>query len=520
MRIIQILLNFKDLVWYTTHSKIKMALIYDNLLSLISIQNVVLLVFVILLALWLLKSNNNLPPGPRGWPIIGSIPYMFGEPHETFEEWTRIYGDIFTVKLGRETVVILNGSDVVKQALKDQGERFIDRKIIPIVEFGYTIKGGIAFRNGHPWLELRRWSSSFLRDYCHGKKGLLGRQLNLESQLTIEAEHLCQEFGKREKPFNPFHCINNAVSNIISIICFGDRFEYNDPKYKELLEGLGYLFDCTGFVSALNAFPILYYTPVYKQFRKTLLHTKSFLNDIIKRHEETFDSEDIRDIIDAYLLELQKDDVDTSVFSKDVLWRTILDLFVAGTDTVTSTLAFTIAFLVNYPEVQKKLQKEVDEVIGQKKPKWSDRHSMPYLEATIMEIQRLGNVVPFFGRRTSDCVKINGYEIPADTTVLVNLFSVHRHSDKWARPLNFEPDRFLDDLKNIQKQEALLPFGIGRRLCIGELMAKMELFLFTANLIQRFQFKVPEGRCAPSVHDCLSGITRRPKPFEICAIKR
>ncbi|XP_071950719.1 cytochrome P450 2U1-like, partial [Antedon mediterranea] len=371
------------------------------------------------------------------------------------------------------------------------------------------------------WLELRRWSSSFLRDYCHGKKGLLGRQLNLESQLTIEAEHLCQEFGKREKPFNPFHYINNAVSNIISIICFGDRFEYSDPKYKELLEGMRYLFECSGFVSPVNAIPLLYYTPLYKRFRHTISNTKSFIDDIIKHHGETFDSEDIRDIIDAYLLELQKDDVDTSVFSKNILWRTILDLFLGGTDTVTSTLAFTIAFFVIYPEVQKKVQNEVDTVLGQKKPKWSDRHSMPYLDATLMEIQRLGNVSPFFGRRTADDVEINGYTIPADTTVLINLFCVHLNSENWERPLNFKPERFLsDDLKTIQKQEAFLPFGIGRRLCIGELMSRMELFLFTVNLIQRFQFKVPEGRCAPSVHDCLSGLTRRPEPFEICAIKR
>ncbi|XP_071950462.1 cytochrome P450 2J6-like isoform X2 [Antedon mediterranea] len=394
-----------------------MALSYDDVLSLISIQTVVLLVFLIILALWLLKSDNNFPPGPRGWPIVGSMPYMFGEPHETFEKWTRIYGDIFTVKLGSEPVVILNSSDVVKEALNSNGDKFIDRPLLPILKLGYTVKGGVIFVNGHPWLELRRWSSSFLRDYCHGKKGSLGRQLNLESQLTIEAEHLCQEFGKHEKPFNPFHYINNAVSNVITAVCFGDRYEYSDPKYKELLEGIRYLLKCSGFI-----------TP---------------------------------------------------------------------------------------------LQNEVDEVIGQKKPKWSDRHSMPYLEATIMEIQRLGNVTPFFGRSTTGDVKISGYTIPADTTVLINLFSVHRHAEKWERPLNFEPERFLSgDLKTIRKQEPFLPFGLGRRLCIGDLMSRMEVFLFTANLIQRFDFKVPERRCAPSVNDCLPGLTRRPKPFEICATRR
>ncbi|XP_071950461.1 cytochrome P450 2J4-like isoform X1 [Antedon mediterranea] len=498
-----------------------MALSYDDVLSLISIQTVVLLVFLIILALWLLKSDNNFPPGPRGWPIVGSMPYMFGEPHETFEKWTRIYGDIFTVKLGSEPVVILNSSDVVKEALNSNGDKFIDRPLLPILKLGYTVKGGVIFVNGHPWLELRRWSSSFLRDYCHGKKGSLGRQLNLESQLTIEAEHLCQEFGKHEKPFNPFHYINNAVSNVITAVCFGDRYEYSDPKYKELLEGIRYLLKCSGFITPVNTIPLFYYTPLYKRFRQTMSNAKLFIEDNIKRHEETFDSEDIRDIIDAYLLELKKDDVDTSVFCKDIFWRTILDLFFGGTDTISSTLAFAMAFLVNYPEVQKKLQNEVDEVIGQKKPKWSDRHSMPYLEATIMEIQRLGNVTPFFGRSTTGDVKISGYTIPADTTVLINLFSVHRHAEKWERPLNFEPERFLSgDLKTIRKQEPFLPFGLGRRLCIGDLMSRMEVFLFTANLIQRFDFKVPERRCAPSVNDCLPGLTRRPKPFEICATRR
>ncbi|XP_071950035.1 cytochrome P450 2U1-like [Antedon mediterranea] len=381
--------------------------------------------------------------------------------------------------------------------------------------------GSIAFENGPTWNERRRWLFGVINQFCLGKKDL-GNRVNLENRINIEADYLCQEMDKPDTSFNPRHYINNAVSNIVCTACFGDRFEYTDPQFKELIKGTRYLFQHTGVSSPGNIVPILYYTPLYKEFRGVVTSMKDFINDIIRKHAETFDSGDIRDIIDAYILESQKHGKDDNSFSQDTLWRAIFDLFNAGTDTTSSTILWIITYLLNYPQIQKKVQHEVDEVLGQEKaPKYSDRLSMPFLEATIMEVQRLSNVIPLFNRATTENVNVHGYNIPAETPVLVNFWNIHLHPDNWERPLNFEPERFLsDDLMTIKKHEAFMPFGIGRRSCIGYLMAKMEIFIFTATLIQRFTFKVPDGEPTPSVKDYVPGLSLVPKPFKIFAIKR
>ncbi|XP_033110808.1 cytochrome P450 2D6-like [Anneissia japonica] len=489
-------------------------LFFDAIPTTVDIQTIVLFFLVLLLSLRLLKSNK-LPPGPRGWPIIGSIPHIDKESYLTFDKWAKEYGDIYTVKLGWSTAVMISSYDAIKSTLKDQGDKFADRPLLPIVELGITIPGSLVFDNGQAWNDRRRWTNGVLRNFGLGKK-------SLESRINIEADYLCQEIDKNSGSFNPLHCVNNAVSNIICSISFGDRFEYSDPEFKELLEGLGYLHTRTTFVAPVNAIPLLFYTPMYSRYRDVVTFMKAFIKDIIHQHHETFDSGDIRDVIDAYIAESEKEHFDPGLFSEGLLWRIVLDLFGAGTETTTTTILWMILYLVNYPDVQNKLQQEIDEILGQeKRPAWDDRHSMPYLEATIMEVQRLSNVIPITLRSTTEDIEINGYKIPSGFTIFVNLWSVHHDPDHWERPFNFEPERFLmDDLKTFRKKQAFIPFGTGRRGCIGELLARMELFLFTANLIQRFTFKVPDGKPTPSLNECVPGLTRSPKPYEIYVIKR
>ncbi|XP_033110809.1 cytochrome P450 2U1-like [Anneissia japonica] len=486
---------------------------YEEILSLANIPTIILLSILFLFSLRLLKSNK-LPPGPFGWPIVGSIPHIDKESYLTFDKWAKEYGDIYTVKLGWTTAVILNSFDAIKSTLKDQGDKFIDRPRLPIIELGFT-KGGVVFENGPAWSERRRWMFCVLRNFGLGKK-------SLESRINLEADYLCKEINKNCNSFNPLHIVNNAVSNIISSISFGDRFEYSDPKFKELLDTNRYLLKHSTFVAPVNAIPVLFYTPMYNRFREVTSSLIAFINDSIQQHQETFDAGNIRDIIDSCLAELEKEHVDSKLFAKDTLWRTLFDLFIAGSETTATTIMWTILYLVKYPEVQEKLQQEVDEVLGQeKKPTWGARQSLPYLEATIMEVQRLSNVAPLLARSTSEEVEINGYKLPPGLTILANLWNVHHDPNQWERPFNFEPERFLtDDKRTIRKPNVFIPFGAGRRMCIGELLSKMEIFLFTANLIQRFTFEVPDDKTTPSVNECVPGLTRSPKPYEIYAIKR
>ncbi|XP_071950289.1 cytochrome P450 2J4-like [Antedon mediterranea] len=492
----------------------------QTVVALVNIQTAVLVLVVCVLTFWLLKSSGKsgkLPPGPTPWPIVGSLLQLEKESYLTIEKWREKYGGVLFVNLGwtRPKSVFLTSIDAVKCLLKDQGDKVSDRQTIPIIKLSFGIKGSIVFDNGKPWSDRRRWTLGALRNMSLENS-------SLEKRINLEADYLCQEMGTFDDSFNPLNSVHNSVSNVVCTVCFGDRFEYRDPKFMKLIESIRYLFKNTTLTNPVNIIPALYHTPMFTDFRNAVQELKTFIDDMVQQHQETYDPGHVRDLIDAYIVEANKQEVDMDVFRMDLLWRSVIDLFVAGTETTACTIMWIIIYLVNFPEVQTKVQQEIDEVLGQeKKPTWNSRHSLPYLEATIFEVQRLSNAGPLFGRLCAEDVKLNGYTIPAGTSIITSVWSVHRNPDNWEEPSEFRPERFLsDDLSSIKRKEAFMPYGAGRRICAGELMARMELFLFMANLVQRFTFKIPDGQPIPSVNDCIPGLTRSPKPYQIVAIKR
>ncbi|XP_078594429.1 cytochrome P450 2D6-like [Branchiostoma floridae x Branchiostoma japonicum] len=137
-----------------------------------------------------------------------------------------------------------------------------------------------------------------------------------------------------------------------------------------------------------------------------------------------------------------------------------------------------------------------------------------------METMRIRTPAPLAGHATTQEVKVQGYDIPEGTKVLMNLHSLHMDPAYWPDPDRFDPERFLDVEGNvINKPESFMPFGGGRRGCLGDQLARMELFLFFTTLLQSFTFKAPEGAPPPNT-DGVLGLMLKPHPFQLCAIPR
>uniref|UniRef100_A0A8C4L4E2 Cytochrome P450 family 2 subfamily U member 1 n=1 Tax=Equus asinus TaxID=9793 RepID=A0A8C4L4E2_EQUAS len=170
---------------------------------------------------------------------------------------------------------------------------------------------------------------------------------------------------------------------------------------------------------------------------------------------------------------------------------------------------------------KEKVHEEIERVVGpDRAPSLTDKAQMPYTEATIMEVQRLTVVVPLsIPHMTSETTVLQGYTIPKGTVVLPNLWSVHRDPAIWEEPDEFHPNRFLDDQGQLVKKEAFIPFGIGKRVCMGEQLAKMELFLMFASLIQSFKFALPKDSETPLLTGRY-GLTLAPHPFNVIISKR
>lgn len=241
----------------------------------------------------------------------------------------------------------------------------------------------------------------------------------------------------------------------------------------------------------------------------------------IDDHLADYDPSASRDYIDCFLAEMEKrKDDEAAGFNLERLCFCSLDLFIAGTETTSTTLYWGLLYMIKYPEIQRKVQEEIDRVVGSsRQPSVADRENMPYTDAVIHETQRFGNIIPFnLGRCATKDTQINDYSIPKGTMVVGFLTSVLFDETEWETPHSFNPGHFLDEEGKFRRREAFLPFSLGKRVCLGEQLGRMELFLFFTSLLQRFSFSAPDG-VEPSL-DYKLGTTLSPKPYQLCAIPR
>ena len=201
----------------------------------------------------------------------------------------------------------------------------------------------------------------------------------------------------------------------------------------------------------------------------------------------------------------------------------LMDIFQAGLDTTATTILWVIAYLVNYPDVQEIVQQEIDHVIGSDRlPTLQDKGDLPYFRALVTETLRFNSIFPFLApHKTTVDTALRGYNIPKDTIVLFNVCAMHHDPEAWQNPSEFNPSRFIDIKGQFMYpgDRSFLPFGAGARVCLGESLAKTELFRFLSHLLHQFTFKRCPDSPPPSLENQL-GVLIYPKPYKVCICKR
>ncbi|XP_069587684.1 cytochrome P450 2D15-like isoform X2 [Ranitomeya imitator] len=418
---------------------------------------------VCLLIHWVkIRKRRNYPPGPFPLPLVGNAFHLdFNNLPESLSQLGKQYGNVFSMQIFFENAVVLNGYDAIKEGLVTKSEDTADRPSIPMFEhLGFN--NGIAFTGyGQHWKEQRRFALYTLRNFGMGKK-------SMEERIREEASYLCSAFQANEgRPFDPFMVITNAVSNVICSIMFGDRFEYSDSSFQRMIYLLKETFE---------------------------LETKPIT---------------------------QNKDSPTSSFTEETLLMVIADLFVAGTDTTSNTLRWSLLMMLLHPHIQKKVHEEIDRVIGSDRvPTIEDQSKMPYTSAVIHEVQRYGNILPIaLLHMTYRNTNIQGFDIPKGITIVPNLTSVLKDKSIWKKPFQFYPEHLMDSEGNFVKNEVFIPFSAGRRICVGEPLARMNLFIFFTSLLQHFEFCIPDDQPFPR-HDPVFTFSYNPHPFQVCCTER
>ncbi|KAM9385826.1 cytochrome P450 2J6-like [Pholidichthys leucotaenia] len=465
------------------------------------------------------RRPAGFPPGPAGLPVVGNLFTVdFSKAHEKLTQLAVKYGNVYSFRVGQRWMVVLNGYEALKEGLVTQGDILADR---PKDKFSVEVTHGrgVISSSGHNWKQQRRFALSTLRYFGFGKK-------SLEPVILDEFAHLAKEFQSYEgKPFNPHTSLNNAVSNIICSLVFGHRFDYGDQKFIGLLKLFDTALQTEGsiWLQIYNSFPLLmsYLPSPVQTVLQIWSEVKQFIREELNEHKKTWDTSDSRDYIDCYLNEIKMNkDQEGNTFDEENLIICVLDLFVAGSETTSTTLRWAFLYMAKYPEIQEKVQAEIDREIGQSRPpSMEDRAKLPYTDAVIHEVQRMGNIVPLsLPHITNGEVQLGGYTVPKGMVIIPNLTSALFDKNEWETPDTFNPKHFLNEDGKFVKKAAFVPFSAGKRLCLGESLARMELFLFFTSFMQHFTFSMPAG-VKPDL-GYRSGITLAPKSYEICITSR
>ncbi|XP_037374057.1 cytochrome P450 2A13-like isoform X1 [Talpa occidentalis] len=461
--------------------------------GLLSVALLACLTIMVVMSVWKQrKLSGKLPPGPTPLPFIGNYLQLNTEQmYNSLMKFRERYGPVFTVHLGTRRIVVLCGHDAVKEALVDQAEEFSGRG--EQATFDWLFKGyGVAFSNGERAKQLRRFSIATLRDFGLGKRGI-------EERIQEEAGYLIEGLRDTKGAFiDPTFFLSRSVSNVISSIVFGDRFDYEDKEFLSLLRMISGSFQFTAtstgqlyemFSSVMKHLP----GPQQQAF-KELQGLEDFIAKKVERNLRMLDPNSPRDFIDSFLIRMKEEEKNpnTEFFMKNLVLTT-LNLFFAGTETVSTTLRYGFLLLMKHPDVEAKIHEEIDRVIGKnRQPKYEDRAKMPYTEAVIHEIQRFADMIPMgLARRVTKDTKFRDFILPKGTEVFPMLGSVLRDPKFFCKPREFYPQHFLDERGQFKKSDAFVPFSIGKRYCFGESLARMELFLYLTNILQNFRFQFP-----------------------------
>ncbi|XP_050764240.1 cytochrome P450 2C5-like [Gymnogyps californianus] len=486
----------------------------------------VLVILLLLSILWFLvwrsdKKRSRLPPGPAPWPILGNLQQKDVLPlYRTYEKLSSTYGPIFTVWLGLKPVVVLCGYEVVKDALLGHSEEFGGRPEIPLL-VQLSKDYGFISNDEKKWRELRRFTLSTLRDFGMGKS-------SMSQWVQQEAQHLVELLAKlKGNAFEPMMMFRHAVANVICSVVFGSHYSYSDTAFLELLNVIGtYIsFFLSPIAMVYNTFPnIMHHLP--GPHRKVLANCeklKDYIRERVELHKLTLDPSCPRDYIDCFLMKAEKEKSSLeNMYSDEDLVMSVFNLFGAGTVTTGNTLVFFLLTLAKYPHIQAKVQEEIDAVVGAgRAPSMEDKLRMPYTNAVIHELQRYQKTrIENFPRMTTQDVVFRGYTIPKGTAVIPVFSSVHMDPTQWENPKEVDPGHFLDEKGEFRKREAFMAFSAGKRMCPGEALARIELFLFLTTLLQSFTFQLAVQYEEMDLFSLWLEIERRAIPCKFFAIRR
>ncbi|BAT98144.1 cytochrome P450 78A3-like [Vigna umbellata] len=432
------------------------------------------------------SDTDKIIPGPKGYPIIGSINLMISLAHHRIFAAAKACNAIrlMAFSLGDTRAIVTCHPDVAKEILTSSV--FADR---PIKESAYSLmfNRAIGFAPyGVYWRTLRRIAATHL--FC--PKQIKASEL----QRAEIAAQMTRSFWNRQGAFQLRQVLKKASLNNMMWSVFGQRYKLDEAnsEMEELSQLVEQGYDLLGTLNWGDHLPFLKDFDLQKirfTCSKLVPKVNRFVGSIIADHQADI-TQTNRDFVHV-LLSLQGPDKLSHSDMIAVLWEMIF----RGTDTVAVLIEWILARMVLHPEVQKRVQEELDAVVGggSRALTEEDVAMTVYLPAVVKEVLRLHPPGPLlsWARLAITDTTIDGHHVPAGTTAMVNMWAIARDPEVWVDPLEFKPERFVgleNEFSVFGSDLRLAPFGSGRRTCPGKTLGLSTVTFWVASLLHEFQW--------------------------------
>ncbi|XP_057730884.1 cytochrome P450 71A1-like [Arachis stenosperma] len=440
---------------------------------------------------------NNLPPSPPKLPLIENLHQLGTLPHQSLKALSKKYGPLLLLQLGQTQALVVSSAELVEEIAKSHDVAFSNRANNKAARVFFYQCNEVGFAPyGEEWRKKRKLCVLELLSTNRVKSFQPIRENEVSMMINSVYEACAKGLS-----VNLSKMIIATSTNISSRCIFGLRFETSDDGRKSIAKVVRKMMSQLTTLGVGDLFPSLDWVDVFTGFmsrlKVTFAELDAFLEEVIEEHKRKKNCDDNnKDFVDV-LLQLQERDMLEFELNGDTMKSLLLDLFVGGSDTVSTTIEWAFAELANNPKIMKKVQEEVRRIVGGKSMiKENDLNQMKYMKCVIKETLRLHPPGPLLiPRETANSVKIKGYHIPKKVTVYINSYAIHRDPKLWDNAEEFIPERFEGNQQVDYKVKdfQLIPFGFGRRGCPGISFGVASFEYMMANLLYWFDWKVPNN---------------------------
>ncbi|KAL5820341.1 hypothetical protein ACOSQ3_022223 [Xanthoceras sorbifolium] len=464
----------------------------------------VFLFFLIIQAIFLLKKRDaetkRLPPGPRGFPIFGSLHLLGKYPHRDLHKLAQKYGSIMFMRLGLKPTIVVSSPQAAELFLRTHDLVFASRPPLQAFKLlSYGQKDMIMAPYGPYWRTVRKMctlellSNHKISSFKSVRKEELGLLIGFIKDAAAVPVDLSAEVG-------------TLSADMTCRMVFGKKYldkEFDERGFKAVIqEGMGYAAtpNLADYIPQLASLDLQGLTKKLKGISKVC---DDFLEKVIAEHVQHSSRDENRnkDFVDLLLSFMGSEESEETDCQIDIehVKAIILDMLIAGMDTSAAAIEWSLSELMRHPRVMKKVQEELENVVGKDRMvEESDLENLEYLHMVIKESLRLHPVGPFLLPHESmeDCM-VNGFHIPKKSQIFINAYAIGRDPNFWSNPDKFFPERFAgSDIDLYGRNFQLIPFGSGRRSCPGLQLGLTTVRLVLAQLMHCFNWELPGGALA------------------------